>query len=99
MTFEARVSAVAAQKFTERQARFLVTVMLHSGVCMIRQYCAFSNMVYGQTARDFFARLIDQRLATVSACAHKRARNVFAAIAILPADLLTLNPALAIILR
>lgn len=74
MTFDERVTAVKGNVFTERQARFLVTVMLHSGVCMIRQYCAFSNMVYGQTARDFFARLIDQRLATVCDCAHKRAR-------------------------
>ena len=74
MTFEARASAVVAAGFTERQARFLVTVMLHSGVCMIRQYCAFSNMVYGQTACDFFARLVDRRLATVFDCAHKRAR-------------------------
>lgn len=74
MTFEARVSAIVAQKFTERQARFLVTVMLHSGVCMIRQYCAFANMVYGQTARDFFARLVAHELATVSDCLHKRAR-------------------------
>lgn len=74
MTFEARVSAVVAQKFTERQARFLVTVMLHSGVCMIRQYCAFANMVYGQTARDFFARLVAHQLATATDCLHKRAR-------------------------
>lgn len=74
MTFEARVSAVVAEKFTERQARFLVTVMLHSGVCMIRQYCAFSRMVYGQTARDFFARLVRRQMATVYDCAHKRAR-------------------------
>ena len=74
MTFESRVSAVVAEKFTERQARFLVTVMLHSGVCMIRQYCAFAQMVYGQTARDFFARLVAKKVATVYACAHKRAR-------------------------
>ena len=74
MTFEARVSAVVAEQFTERQARFLVTVMLHSGVCMIRQYCTFANIVYGQTARDFFARLVARSLATVYHCAHRRAR-------------------------
>ena len=43
-----RVKAVAAHGFTERQARFLVTVMLHSGVCMIRQYCAFAGIAHGQ---------------------------------------------------
>ena len=36
--------------------------MLHSGVCMVRQYCAFAGMVYGQTARDFFARLTAHRI-------------------------------------
>jgi hypothetical protein len=30
--------------FTERQARFLVTVMLHSGVFLERQYCRFVNL-------------------------------------------------------
>jgi hypothetical protein len=74
VTFEARVDALVAKKFTERQARFLVTVMLHSGVCMIRQYCAFAGMVYGQTARDFFARLTSREIATAFDCAHKRAR-------------------------
>jgi hypothetical protein len=68
------VAALAAERFTERQARFLVTVMLHSGVCMIRQYCAFANLVYGQKAREFFARLVERDVATVYDCAHKRAR-------------------------
>lgn len=74
MTFDARVAAIVAERFTERQARFLVTVMLHSGVCMIRQYCAFAGMVYGQTARDFFATLVARQVATVYHCAHRRAR-------------------------
>ena len=34
MTYAERVSAVAALGFTERQAAFLVLVMLHSGVCV-----------------------------------------------------------------
>ena len=40
MTYEARVQAVIDFGFTERQARFLVTVMLHSGLCVPRQYGA-----------------------------------------------------------
>jgi integrase len=36
MQFEDRVKAVAEFGFTERQARFLVTVMLHSGVCLLQ---------------------------------------------------------------
>ncbi len=37
-----RVQAVAAFGFTERQARFLVTVLVHSGVFIERQYRAFA---------------------------------------------------------
>lgn len=67
MTFDERVKALTAatsDQFTERQMKFLVTVMLHSGVCMIRQYCAFGNTVYGQAARGFFARLVSLDWAT-----------------------------------
>lgn len=63
-----------AEQFTERQAKFLVTVMLHSGVCMIRQYCAFTGMVYGHNACDFFAQLVRRKVAVAYRCAHKRAR-------------------------
>ena len=41
MTFDERVHAVAKKGFTERQARFLTTVMLHAGVCVPRQYARF----------------------------------------------------------
>ena len=54
MTFEQRVKAVAAHGFTDRQARFLVTVLLHSGVCMDRHYCAFARIAHGQKTTDFF---------------------------------------------
>jgi hypothetical protein len=74
MTFEMRVKAVSDHRFTDRQAGFLVTVMLHAGVCVIRQYCTFGGMVYGQTAKDFFARLVAHGLATVYDSAHGRAR-------------------------
>ena len=37
MTWDERVSNVAQRGFTERQAAFLVTVMLHAGVCLRRQ--------------------------------------------------------------
>ena len=40
LTFEGRVATLKDEGFTERQAAFLVTVMLHAGVCMVRQYCA-----------------------------------------------------------
>jgi hypothetical protein len=74
VTFEERAAAVAKQGFTDRQARFLVTVMLHSGVCMLRHYCAFAGIVCGQKARDFFKDLTNRRWATAYTCAHGRAR-------------------------
>jgi hypothetical protein len=74
MTFDDRVQAAAKFGFTERQARFLVTVMLHSGVCLPRQYAAFAGRAYGHTASDFFARLVSRRHASASECLHNRAR-------------------------
>jgi hypothetical protein len=58
-----RTQAVAAFGFTERQARFLVTVMLHSGVFVERQYCAFAGIVHGQKTHDFLERLTTRGLA------------------------------------
>ena len=62
-----RIQAVGAFGFTERQARFLVTVMLHSGVFVERQYCAFAGIVHGQKTHDFLRRLIDGKFAAAVA--------------------------------
>jgi hypothetical protein len=48
VTPQERVAAVEKEGFTRRQAGFLVTVMLHSGVCLGRQYCAYSRIVVGR---------------------------------------------------
>ncbi len=74
MTFDERAAALTTKGFTDRQARFLVTVMLHSGVCMDRQYCAFAGIRHGQKTSDFFDGLVRQRAATIYRCAHGRAR-------------------------
>jgi hypothetical protein len=74
MTWEERRRAVELMGFTERQAGFLVTVMLHAGVCIGRQYCAFARLAYGQKMHDFFQSLIARRFATVRRCGHNRAR-------------------------
>jgi hypothetical protein len=58
--------------FTERQARFLVTVMLHSGVCLQRQYSAFAGIVHGQKTRKFFDKLVRRGYASSYACRHNR---------------------------
>ena len=73
MTPEVRVKAVEAFGFTERQARFLVTVMLHSGVCVPRQYAAFAGIAYGHKVTRFFDGLADGEFALMSDCLHNRA--------------------------
>jgi len=58
MTFGERVQAVAKKGFRERQARFLTTVMLQTGVCVPRQYARFCGIVYGAKTRKFFDKLV-----------------------------------------
>jgi hypothetical protein len=74
MTADERVGAVAEFGFTPRQARFLVLVMRHAGVCLPRQYAAFAGIVHGQKTRAFFAKLIGRRYASAYECRHNRAR-------------------------
>lgn len=66
MTEQDRVKAIGARGYTERQARFLVLVMLHSGVCTVRQYCQFAGITRGQKSQDFFADLTRAKHATVA---------------------------------
>lgn len=99
MTPEARVKAIEDLQvpdgacahgfsvFTPRQAAFLVLVMVHSGVCLRRQYAGFAGMVYGQATKDFFKRLVRTRLAVGCAAAdahsrvyHVRSKSLYAAI-------------------
>jgi hypothetical protein len=49
---------------TERQARFLVTVMLHSGVFVGRQYAAFAGITHGQKVHAFIEKLLVRRFVT-----------------------------------
>ena len=74
MQSQDRISAVVRLGFSERQARFLVLVMQHSGVCLLRQYTAFAGIVHGQKTRKFFAKLVSRRFATAYACRHNRGR-------------------------
>jgi hypothetical protein len=59
-----RMEAIAAFGFTERQARFLLNVLLHSGVFVERQYCSFAGIVHGQKSTDFLKALVERRFAT-----------------------------------
>jgi hypothetical protein len=59
-----RVAAVMEFGFTERQARFLVHVLVFSGVFLERQYRAFTGLVHGQKTHDFLAKLVNEGFAT-----------------------------------
>ena len=59
-----RVAAVEAFGFTERQARFLLHVLVYSGVFLERQYRAFANIAHGQNTHDFLAKLVGGGYAT-----------------------------------
>jgi hypothetical protein len=62
---EERVQAVARFGFTERQARFLVYVMVYAGVFLERQYCAFAGIAHGQKTHDFLRKLMNRGYVTV----------------------------------
>jgi hypothetical protein len=72
--FDDRVQAVAKRGFTKRQARFLTTVMLHTGVCVPRQYARFCGIVQGAKTQKFFARLVRDGYASMYDTRHNRAR-------------------------
>jgi hypothetical protein len=59
-----RVNALAPFRFTERQACFLATVTLHSGVFVGRQYAAFAGITHGQKVHDFIEKLLVRRFVT-----------------------------------
>src|SRR5262245_62864005 len=74
MESQNRIASIFRLGFTERHARFLVFVMLYSGVCLLRHYSAFAGIVHGQKTRKFFAKLVSRRFATAYACRHNRGR-------------------------
>mgnify|MGYP001766049476 CR=1 FL=1 len=73
MTALDRIDRVVRLGFTDRQARFLVTVMSHGGICLPRQYTAFAGIVYGQKTRKFFHRLVNEGYPSTCRCFHNRA--------------------------
>ncbi|HEY3162512.1 MAG TPA: hypothetical protein VGJ78_26320 [Vicinamibacterales bacterium] len=74
MTADERLRAVRLMGFTERQAGFLVTVMLYAGVCLGRHYCTFARIAYGRKMHDFFESLLSRGYVTARRCGHNRAR-------------------------
>jgi hypothetical protein len=74
MTAEDRVKTIADFGFTDRQARFLVMVMRHAGICVPRQYAAFAGTAYGRRVNALFDGLVERGYATICGCLHNRAR-------------------------
>jgi hypothetical protein len=69
-----RVQSVMDLGFTERQARFLVLVMRHAGVCVPRQYAAYAAIANGgRRCNAFFDRLVRRGCAREIRCTHNRA--------------------------
>ena len=73
MTADERIKAVSDFGFTERQARFMVTVMLNGGVCVPRQYARSVGTAYGQNVNVFFDKLVKKGFAVRCSCVHNRA--------------------------
>jgi hypothetical protein len=59
-----RVQALMDLGFPIRQARFLVHVLVFSGVFLERQYRAFTGLVHGQKTADFLSKLVADGYAT-----------------------------------
>ena len=59
-----RVKVLLPFGLAERQARFLASVMLHSGVFVRRQYAAFAGITHGQKVHDFIEKLVARRFVT-----------------------------------
>jgi hypothetical protein len=74
MTFDERVREVSGFGFSERQGGFLVNVMLHSGVFVRRQYCAWAGVTHGEKVHQFIKLLNGRRMATPQRCGHGRGR-------------------------
>lgn len=75
MTDTERAQIVVEYGFTERQARFLVLVMRHAGLCVKRQYAAFAGIANGgDRCNAFFDKLVRRGFAVTADCIHNRAR-------------------------
>jgi hypothetical protein len=71
------VCAVGAFGFTPRQARFLVLVLEHAGVCLPRQYRTFSRIAHGRETHAFFNKLVRGGFATTDLAAPARAGRIY----------------------
>jgi hypothetical protein len=71
------VSALRDYGLTLRQRQFLVTVMVHSGCFLERQYCEFTGTLRGQNSRESVARLVARGFVRVIEPAPLRRRRLY----------------------
>jgi hypothetical protein len=71
------VNSIAAFGLSDRQARFLVTVMVHSGVFVGRQYCSFAGITHGQKVHDFVEKLLANGFATATTFGRQQRARIF----------------------
>jgi hypothetical protein len=69
--------AIRALGFTARQARFLMLVLEHSGVCLPRQYRRFAGVAHGRHPHRFFERLVAGGFATTDLAAPAHAGRIY----------------------
>ena len=62
-----RVGILTRCGLTQRQSRFLVHVLVFSGVFLERQYRAFTGLAHGQKTQDFLAKLVKARSMIITA--------------------------------
>jgi hypothetical protein len=74
---DARITGVESLGFTPRQARFLVLVLEHSGVCLPRQYRTFCGIEHGRQTHGFFDKLVRGGFATTDLSAPAHAGRVY----------------------
>jgi hypothetical protein len=67
----------ARLRLRERQARFLVLVLEHAGVCLPRQYRAFTGIAHGRQTHQFFDKLITGGFATTDLAAPAHAGRLY----------------------
>src|SRR6185295_2841542 len=74
MNLEQAVNTITKRGFTDRQARFLILVARHSGVCVMRKYSSLGGFVFGQKTRKFLTSPVRLGLVSTYDCPHNRRR-------------------------
>ena len=72
-----RVMGLGDFGFTQRQREFLVTVMVHAGCFLERQYCTFTGTARGQNSCEFVARLVARGFARAIEPGHIRRGRLY----------------------